>query len=35
MSGINTNRTNISLPTAVSAEIIQKVQEDSAVMRLA
>ena len=35
MSGINTNRTNISLPTAVSTEIIQKVQEDSAVMRLA
>ena len=35
MSGINTNRTNISLPTAVSAEIIQKMQEDSAVMRLA
>ena len=35
MSGINTNRTNISLPTAVSADIIQKVQEDSAVMRLA
>lgn len=35
MSGINTNRTNISLPTAVSTEIIQKMQEDSAVMRLA
>lgn len=34
MSGINTNRTNITLPTAVSNEIIQKVQEDSAVMRL-
>lgn len=35
MSGISTNRTNISLPTAVSTEIIQKMQEDSAVMRLA
>ena len=35
MSGIQTNRTNISLPTAVSSEIIQKTQEDSAVMRLA
>lgn len=35
MSGISTNRTNISLPTAVSSQIIQKVQEDSAVMRLA
>ena len=35
MSGINTNRTNISLPTSVSSQIIQKTQEDSAVMRLA
>lgn len=35
MSGINTNRTNISLPTAVSSEILQKTQEESAVMRLA
>lgn len=35
MSGINTNRTNISLPTEVAKEIIQKAQEGSAVMRLA
>ena len=35
MSGISTNRTDITLPTAVSSEIIQKVQEESAVMRLA
>ena len=35
MSGINTNRTNISLPTAISSEIIQKTQEESAVMKLA
>ncbi len=35
MSGINTNRTNITLPTSVSSQIIQKVQEESAVMRLA
>ena len=35
MSGINTNRTNISLPTAISSEIIQKTQEASAVMKLA
>lgn len=35
MSGINTNRSNISLPTSVASDIIQKVQEDSAVMRLA
>lgn len=35
MSGISTNRTNISLPTSVSSEIIQKTQEESAVMRLA
>lgn len=35
MAGISTNRTDITLPTAVSAEIIQKAQEESAVMRLA
>lgn len=35
MPGINTNRTNITLPTSVSNQIIQGVQEDSAVMRLA
>lgn len=34
-SGIATNRTNITLPTEVSSEIIQKAQESSAVMRLA
>jgi len=35
MSGVSTNRTNIALPTEVSNEIIQKVQEDSAIMSLA
>ena len=35
MSGINTNRSNISLPTEVATEIIQKTQEDSAIMQLA
>lgn len=35
MSGISTNRSNITLPTEVSSEIIQKMQESSAVMRLA
>ena len=35
MSGVATNRTNITLPVEVSREIIQKVQEESAVMRLA
>ena len=35
MSGINTNRTNISLPNEVSADIIQKTQEASAIMQLA
>ena len=35
MSGIQTNRTNITLPADISAEIIQKTQEESAVMRLA
>ena len=34
-SGIATNRTYIELPVQVSAEIIQKTQESSAVMRLA
>ena len=31
MSGIQTNRSNISLPTEVASEIIQKTQETSAV----
>lgn len=35
MAGISTNRTNITLPGDVSSEIIQKTQEESAVMRLA
>lgn len=35
MSGINTNRSNITLPAQISAEILQKTQEQSAVMRLA
>ena len=35
MSGINTNRTNITLPTSVSSMILQKTQEDSAIMKLA
>ena len=35
MSGISTNRTNITLPTEVSSEILQKTQEQSAVMSLA
>ena len=34
MAGINTNRTNLELPGEVSSEIIQKTQEESAVMRL-
>lgn len=34
-TGIEINRTNISLPTDVSAEVIQKTQEASAVMQLA
>ena len=34
-TGIPTNRTNINLPAEVSAEIMQKVQLDSAVMKLA
>lgn len=35
MSGIPTNRTNVALPTELSAEIIQKTQDASAVMQLA
>ena len=35
MSGISTNRTNITLPTEVSREILQKTQEGSAIMKLA
>lgn len=35
MSGINTNRSNITLPADVSSEIIQKAQDASAVMQLA
>ena len=35
MAGINTNRSNITLPTEVSSEILQKTQEQSAVMQLA
>ena len=35
MAGINTNRTNIDLPSDISAEILQKTQEQSAVMKLA
>lgn len=35
MSGISTNRTNITLPAEVSQEIMQKVQGSSAVMQLA
>ena len=35
MSGINTNRSNIALPTEVANEILQKTQEGSVVMQLA
>lgn len=35
MAGIPTNRTNINLPAEVSAEILQKMQNQSAIMRLA
>jgi len=35
MSGINVNTSTITLPTEVSSKILQKVQEDSAVMSLA
>lgn len=34
-SGVATNRTNIELPAELSAEILQKTQEQSAIMRLA
>lgn len=34
-SGIATNRTNIELPSEVASQIIQKMQEDSAIMTLA
>ena len=34
MAGVSTNRTNITLPVDVSNEIIQKMQEESAVMSL-
>ena len=34
MAGISTNRTNITLPADVSSEIMQKTQEQSAVMTL-
>ena len=35
MSGISTNRTDITLPADVSQEILQKTQDASAIMRLA
>lgn len=35
MSGISTNRTNITLPIEIANEIIQKTQDESAVMKLA
>ena len=35
MSGVSTNRTDITLPVDVSREILRKAQESSAVMRLA
>ena len=35
LSGIATNRTSVDLPVDVSKEILQKVQESSAIMRLA
>ena len=35
MAGISTNRSNITLPADISAEIIQKAQDSSAVMQLA
>lgn len=35
MSGISTNRSNITLPADISQEILQKTQQASAVMRLA
>ena len=35
MSGVSTNRTDITLPVDVSNEILQKAQENSAIMKLA
>lgn len=35
MAGVNVNTTTISLPTELSNTIIQKIQEDSAIMKLA
>ena len=35
MSGISTNRTNITLPSEISSEILQKTQQASAIMQLA
>lgn len=35
MSGISTNRSDITLPSEISSEIMQKVQEASAIMQLA
>ena len=35
MAGISTNRSNITLPAEVSQEILQKTQQQSAIMRLA
>lgn len=35
MSGVSTNRTDITLPTEVAQEILQKTQEGSAIMKLA
>lgn len=35
MSGISTNRTDITLPSEISQEIMQKTQDASAIMRLA
>lgn len=34
-TGVEINRTNVTLPSEVSAEIMQKTQEDSAIMQLA
>lgn len=35
MSGISTNRSNITIPAVLASEILQKTQDESAVMRLA
>lgn len=35
MSGISTNRSNITLPAAIANEILAKTQEESAIMKLA